>query len=272
MGSIIYTPKGKAREYSPLAVNLYNGCNHGCKYCYVPRIRFWTREQFLKISPRKNILKDLEKDCKKYVGSKDQVFFSFMTDPYNEQEMELGLMRDSLKLMLKYKIPVTILTKSGDNVFRDIDVIKKFGPHIMLGASLTFADQEKSIKWEPYAATPRHRIEMLEKAKSEGIKTWVSIEPVIEPEESIKIIQDSMRHVDFFKIGKLNNFEGLDKKINWHEFLEMVVNLLRAHRKPFYIKEDLRKAAPEIKLYGNEVLMDEFNLPAFESEQMELVS
>ena len=32
--SIIYEPKGKAREYSPLAVNLYRGCSHGCLYCY----------------------------------------------------------------------------------------------------------------------------------------------------------------------------------------------------------------------------------------------
>ena len=44
--SIIYQPKGKAREYSPLAANLYLGCNHGCKYCYAPSIRFQTRQDF----------------------------------------------------------------------------------------------------------------------------------------------------------------------------------------------------------------------------------
>jgi hypothetical protein len=33
---IIYEPRGAAREYSPLAANLYRGCIHGCKYCYAP--------------------------------------------------------------------------------------------------------------------------------------------------------------------------------------------------------------------------------------------
>ena len=36
--SIIYEPRGKAREYSELAANLYTGCSHGCRYCYCPAI------------------------------------------------------------------------------------------------------------------------------------------------------------------------------------------------------------------------------------------
>ena len=36
MKPIIYEPKGAAREYAPLAVNLYRGCLHGCAYCYAP--------------------------------------------------------------------------------------------------------------------------------------------------------------------------------------------------------------------------------------------
>ena len=51
--SVIYTPKGKAREYSPYACNIYIGCNHGCKYCYAPSIRFTTREKYLVPVPRR---------------------------------------------------------------------------------------------------------------------------------------------------------------------------------------------------------------------------
>ncbi len=40
---LIYVPKGRAREYSPLALNLYRGCEHRCSYCYCPRIdRQWS--------------------------------------------------------------------------------------------------------------------------------------------------------------------------------------------------------------------------------------
>jgi DNA repair photolyase len=35
----IYEPKGKAREYAPLALNLYESCPHGCKYCYKEGMR-----------------------------------------------------------------------------------------------------------------------------------------------------------------------------------------------------------------------------------------
>lgn len=34
----IYEPKGAAREYSPLALNYQTGCDHGCVYCYVPKM------------------------------------------------------------------------------------------------------------------------------------------------------------------------------------------------------------------------------------------
>ena len=34
----IYEPSGAAREYSPLALNYIKGCDHGCLYCYVPKI------------------------------------------------------------------------------------------------------------------------------------------------------------------------------------------------------------------------------------------
>lgn len=31
--SLVYCPTGKAREYSPLALNVYTGgCDHGCRY------------------------------------------------------------------------------------------------------------------------------------------------------------------------------------------------------------------------------------------------
>lgn len=43
---IIYEPKGAAKEYSELAVNLYLGCNHGCKYCFAPRCMFKTKEEY----------------------------------------------------------------------------------------------------------------------------------------------------------------------------------------------------------------------------------
>lgn len=255
--SIIYEPKGKAREYSPLAVNLYNGCNHGCTYCYCPSIRKTTRENYLNVQPRRNIIQELEKDCIKYCYSKKQVFICFMTDPYNSADKELKITRAAIKLFLKYKIPICILTKAGKECLRDIDLFKKFKNNIMVGATLTFIDPKKSEKTEPYAATPKERIETLEYLKKEGIKTWASLEPVIDIQESLMLIEKTIDLVDVYKLGKLNH-DKKSKDMDWHKFLTSAISMLRKNNKDFYVKHDLRQACPGIKLYGNEILMDEF--------------
>lgn len=260
--SIIYQPSGKAREYSELACNLYTGCNHGCKYCYAPAIRRMTRDKYIQPEPRRNIVRDFEKDCKNRYKSEQAVLFCFMCDPYNELETELRITRECLKVAYKYKIPVKILTKS-DSVLNDMDIIKKFEKSISVGMTLTFYDDKKSKEWEPGAITNIERLEVLKKLKENNVMTWASFEPVIEPEESLKIMEYGIKYIDYYKVGKLNNYQGIDKKVNWNDFLQKVVILLRDNKKPFYIKKDLREQGRDVKLYGNEVLQDDFSPDIF---------
>lgn len=255
---IIYQPKGKAREYSPLAANFYNGCNHGCLYCYAPAIRFITREMYKNTIPRKNIRREITRDCESYKNCKSQVLFCFMGDPYCKIEEQELITRFALGEFLKAKIPVAVLTKAGQKCLRDMDIIKLYGEHIKIGMTLTFCNNKDSEEYEPEASLPGERLQTLKILKEHGIKTWASFEPVIKPEQSIQLIKESLPYCNEYKIGKINNFRGLDCKINWTEFLDEAVKILRKNDKPFYIKYDLRQAAPSIKLYGNEVLMDEF--------------
>lgn len=261
--SIIYEPRGKAREYSPLAANFYDGCDHRCAYCYAPGIRRKTRDQYAVVTPRRDILHQLEKDCKKYAFSKRQVLFNFMGDPYCEAEETHRITSRAIRLLHDYKIPVAILTKGGMRAMHDIEALVKFGDHAKIGATLTFDDRSMSQQWEPGAAIPDDRYQMLSEFHSRGVKTWASFEPVIDPAQSLKAIRQTIDIVDEYKIGKLNNYGGIDKSIDWTAFLTSVVAILRDHGKPFYIKHDLRLAAPSVKLYGNEVLPDEFCLPPF---------
>lgn len=257
--SVIYTPKGKAREYSPYACNIYIGCNHGCKYCYAPSISYKTREELLNPIPRRNILKEFEKDCIKLNNFDSQVLFCFMSDPYNKIESEYKLTRQCLEIALKYKIPISILTKSKA-VLNDLDIIKKFKENIKVGFTLTFDNDEDSKEWEAEASLPDERIESLKILKENNINTWASFEPVIKPNQSINMIKNTLGYCDIYKIGKINNYKGLDKEIDWNDFLFKVTEILRDNKKPFYVKKDLRVEAYRIKLYGNEVLLDEFNL------------
>jgi DNA repair photolyase len=266
--SIIYEPKGRAREYSPLAANFYEGCNHGCAYCYAPAIRRITREDYLAVKPRRDILHELEKDCRRYAYSQVPVLFNFMGDPYCLANDTHRITRGALKLMLENHIPVSILTKGGSRSLQDMDIVKQFGTHIKIGATLTYFDPAKSAEIEPGAALPLGRLEALGAFRKEGVRTWASFEPVLDPAESLKIMEASIPFVDEYKVGKINNFQDLDKSIDWTDFLGKAVALLRKEGKPFYVKHDLRLAAPSIKLYGNETLPDEHNLKGWEREDL----
>jgi len=77
--SIIYEPRGKAREYSALAANLYKGCSHACAYCFAPSATFTDRLVFSQksyIKPRPGVLGQLEKDSKKLAGNSEPVLIS----------------------------------------------------------------------------------------------------------------------------------------------------------------------------------------------------
>jgi len=67
-------------------------------------------------------------------------------------------------------------------------------------------------------------------------------------------------YIDEYKIGKINQFEGMDKNITWDVFLQKAVDILRAHNKPFYVKQDLREQAPDVKLSQKEMDMDVLTL------------
>ncbi len=238
----IYEPKGAAREYSPLALNHYKGCDHGCIYCYVPKIKrvfdpgydhkkveeVWSWEGFLK-------------SAKKHFNSPSQVLLSFMTDPYCDYNNEVKVTREVLKILLENQIPVAILTKGGNNVLQDLDIIKKFGSNIKIGMSLTTTNEKESRKWEPYASTPLERLETLKILKANNINTWASMEPVYDPAESLRIMREWSPWIDHFKIGKMNHMARLERTIDWNLFFYRAVKIMRDNDKLFYIKKDLRQ-------------------------------
>lgn len=257
--TMIYTPRGKAREYSPLALNLYLGCTHGCKYCYAPGCLQKARETYYaKPTPRAKVIEGLKRELAKQVP-KEQILMSFIGDPYTDATDDNAITRQALEILADSHAPVAILTKGGTKCLRDLDIFKRFGEHIQIGATLTFDNAQDSKEWEPGAALPQERLEMLRTLHENGVRTFASFEPVIVPDQSLALMKAGLEYIDIYKVGKINNYGGIDKTIDWTDFLQKTVQLLRGAGKQFYIKHDLRIAAPSVRLYGNEVLQDEHN-------------
>lgn len=270
--SVIYRPTGMAREYSPYACNLYIGCSHRCRYCYAPHtLQKKESDYFGKPEPRKDILKLLEADLKKSTYL-EQVLLSFVGDCYCDSADDGATTREALKLLNAYHVPVAVLSKGGKKMLRDIDIFKEFGDRITVGTTLTFMDEKKSQYWEPFASSPNDRLETLKILHDNGIKTFASFEPTIEPEESLKLIRKTIELdcVDHYKIGKINNFGSADKWQDWAKYLEDCVDLLRPTGKQVYYKFCLRKLSPNIELTPAEKNPDEYAVRIIEPTQLSI--
>jgi len=232
--NVIYEPKGRAREYSPYALNIYNRCDHDCEYCYVKTMRFYRAKD--EVKPRKDIVKNLISQLSKQTIDK-QVLLCFTGDAYCLANDEYGITREVLKVLNDYNVPTAILTKGGKRALQDIDIFKKFS-NIKVGATLTFVDKSESLKAEPLAAVPQDRLDMLKELHKSGIRTWVSFEPVIDYSATMKLLDLTKDFVDEYKVGKMNHY---DTNIDWSKFGNEIAGRLYILQKDFYIKKELYK-------------------------------
>jgi DNA repair photolyase len=235
---IIYEPRGAAREYAPLAANPYQSCSHGCKYCYVPPALKRKRESYYnEVRLKKNWQEDLKKDAAKLNGDGREILLSFVGDPYQPAEMELGVTRRVIQILMDKGLKFTILTKGGTRAVRDFDLLADYGK-ARFGTTLVFTNQRDADEWEPGAAPVSDRIKAIIEAHNMGIKTWVSLEPVIIPHQALSLIEALQPFVDHWKIGKLN-YKKLP--VDWIQFREDVIELLESLGADYYLKTSLTK-------------------------------
>lgn len=109
------------------------------------------------------------------------------------------------------------------------------------GVTVCFVDDDLRKQWEPSAAPVEDRFKLLEEAHKLGIPTWISLEPVIDPEQALAVIRRAASYVDFWKVGKLNHMKEVADRVDWKKFYSDVVDLLESLGAKYYIKEDLRK-------------------------------
>jgi len=263
---IIYEPRGRALEYAPLAVSLYRGCPHGCVYCFAPASTKTEREKFLQPYARKDALAKLAMDCAdlKKAGDEREILLSFTTDPYQPLEEGTNLTRKAIIVLCRYGRPFTILTKGGLLSSRDFDWLGNYKDLARYGTTLVFSNEKDRVLWEPLAAPTRERIAALELAHHYGIRTWVSLEPVIYPVQSLFMITATFPFVDEYRIGKFNHTKdnpALEKFIEsigyvyptdqeWTEFVQQAYTLLKFYKKEFVFKKDLQPYLPIAQAWG----------------------
>jgi DNA repair photolyase len=156
---------------------------HGCKYCYAPNILRQRRDDWGEsVQVKKNIPVVLGKELKKLKPA--LVGISSVTDPYQDIEDKYKLTRYCLEQLLKFKFPVSMITKSP-LILRDIDLLSKFD-YSEITITITTLDQSISNILEPNAPTISKRLDALTKLSDSGFNTYAFIGPLyptLEPEQ-----------------------------------------------------------------------------------------
>jgi DNA repair photolyase len=160
---------GSSTEYT---ANLYKGCTHGCTYCYAPSLTHDERRWGTYVDVKINAPEVLERELRGL--RKDQVFLSSASDPYQPVEAKYRITRRCLEALRRNGSPVSILTRSP-LVLRDLELLKKFD-WVKVGMSITTVPVRQ---FEPGVPPLQRRIDTLKNLGKAGIRTWVSLAPVI---------------------------------------------------------------------------------------------
>lgn len=151
-------------------LNIYRGCEHGCKYCFAIYSHDYLDDNnyFGTVYYKKNILAALEKELSSPKWKREVVNIGGITDSYQPIERELKIMPEVLKLMIKYKTPIIISTKS-DLILRDIELIKELSNMVTVNIAFTITALDERVRTflEPNGSPSKNRFLALKRLKEE---------------------------------------------------------------------------------------------------------
>lgn len=250
-GKAIYNPSGKAGEYSYWACNFYVGCSNGCTYCYCKKgilagAMGQDKPQLKKcFKDEDHALEVFQKELTQNLPElqKHGLFFTFTSDPMLPETMELT--KRACSKCVRNGVPIKILTKRAEFADKFIALAEsdKANGRSMdwvnlyaCGFTLTGHDE-----LEPNASTNAERIEAMRKLHKAGFKTWASIEPIIDVESAIQMVNDSCSFCDLYKIG-LESGKSIERK-KLKSFANTVIRYSEYYEFQVYFKDGLLKQA-----------------------------
>jgi DNA repair photolyase len=259
------------------SVNSYEGCSCNCQYCYIRGSKYGENMADT-LAVKSNALEVLEKQLHSR-AKKNQfgiVAVGSATDAYIHHEQEYKITRGMLELLLKYRFPVFISTKSA-LITRDIDLLKEIGRKAILpddlkttlksgailSVSISTMDGKISSTLEPGALPPFKRLKILQTLEQEGFLCGVNAMPLLPfisdtEEEMEKIIKASSEHgADYIFTAGLNLFGNApaDSKTLYYKFLqrykpELVAEYEKLYAGKFYppsnYQQQLKQRAEKI--------------------------
>ena len=205
-------------------LNIYRGCEHGCIYCYAIYSHKYLNDSnyFETIYYKKNILSCLEKKLSSPTWKHEIVNIGGVCDSYQPIEEKLQLMPEILKLMIKYKTPIIISTKSS-LILRDLDLINELSKitYVNIACTIITVDDKLRSVIEPGSSSIINRFKVIDQIKKHtNASAGIHIMPII------PYITDHS--------GNINGLYKMAKKVNADYVLPGILYLRGPTRSYFF--------------------------------------
>ncbi|MEA2077718.1 MAG: radical SAM protein [Candidatus Marinimicrobia bacterium] len=197
-------------------LNIYRGCVHQCRYCYAQYSHNYLNsgDFFGTIYVKENIVEVLEKQLSSRIWKHEMVNLGGVTDSYQAIEKVKAFMPDILRLLIKYRTPISISTKST-LLLRDRDLFIKLaevaGAHVAI--SVTTFDEKLRKKIEPSSFSTIDRFNILHAFKDTKVMSGVLMMPILpyltDSEENLRALFKATQDAkaDYVIPGLLNLYQ-----------------------------------------------------------------
>ncbi len=167
------------------SMNPYQGCEHGCIYCYARNAHeYWGYSAGLDFERKIMVKKNAPELLRKFLMNPRweclPISISGNTDCYQPAEQKYRLTRSLLEICNEFNQPVAMITKNA-GMLRDIDLIKKMADKKLISILVSITSLNENLRrlMEPRTTTASQRLNLIAQLSRAGVRTGVMLGPMI---------------------------------------------------------------------------------------------
>lgn len=167
------------------SMNPYQGCEHGCAYCYARNSHeYWGYSAGIdferKILVKRNAPELLRRFLDQPSWKSLPISLSGNTDCYQPAEKKYRITRQLLEICEQYRQPLGIITKNA-GILRDMDILSRMASRNLVSVLMTITSLDPWLRrtLEPRTSSAEQRLKVIREFSGAGIRSGVMVGPLI---------------------------------------------------------------------------------------------
>jgi len=209
------------------SMNPYQGCEHGCIYCYARNsFEYWGWSAGIDFETKITVKKNAPQLLRKFLMNPKYecvpISLSGNTDCYQPAEKKFRLTRGLLEVCNEFNQPVAMITKNA-GILRDKDILQEMSKKQLVSilVSITSFDEDLRRAMEPRTTTAKQRLKTIKELSEAGVRMGVMLGPMIpglNDHEMQRIMKAASEHGATFSAYTFIRLNGAIKLI-FHDWL-----------------------------------------------------